>query len=170
MTGKFEYVSMALCVIMMQNLRVVCPQILSFLANCFTQTSHNAQIILIINCLTFWQKFMMYNTVVIHENCEHRFLFRKLKTTWFFWSWLIWSFPRLMSGLRVVLINPRLVSSNDAFDECWVGFSLGNHVFGDDNAVPVLHEIQFLRDQLCSNTAQTINYNVLDLNGSIIHV
>ena len=43
-------------------------------------------------------------------------------------------------------------------------------VFGDDNAIPFLHEIQFLQDQLCSNTAQTqtINYNVL--NGSISNI
>jgi len=43
-------------------------------------------------------------------------------------------------------------------------------IFGDDNAVPFLHEIQFLRDQLCSNTTQTqtINYNVL--NGFINNV
>jgi len=41
-------------------------------------------------------------------------------------------FTRLMSGLRVlvnVLINPRFVSSNDAFDEYWIGFSLGNHLW-----------------------------------------
>jgi len=60
---KNSRIMMALCVIMVQNPRVVYPQILSFLANCFTQTSHNTQIILLINCLTFWQKFVMYNTL-----------------------------------------------------------------------------------------------------------
>ena len=64
------------------------PQIGSFLANCFMQTSHNSLIILLINCLTFWQKFMMHNPVVIHEKRDHRLLFR-LKTTYIFWSWLI---------------------------------------------------------------------------------
>ena len=130
------------CVIVLQNPRVVCPQIRSFLANCFTQTSHNAQIILLVDGLALWKEFIMHNTSVIHENRKHHLLFR-LKTTWFSWSRLIWwtPFTRLMSGVRVILINPRLVTSNYSFDEWWVGVDLGKHVFCDINAIPFLHEI-----------------------------
>ena len=159
------------CVIVVQNPRVVCPQIRSFLANCFTQTSHNAQIILLVDGLAFWKEFMMHNTSVIHENRKHHLLFR-LKTTWFFRSRLIgWTpFTRLMSGMRVILINPRLVTNNYPFDEWWVGVDLGKHIFCDINAIPFLHEIQVFRHQLCSDTSevQIINQNVL--SGSVSNV
>lgn len=63
--------------------------------------------------------------------------FFRLKTTWFSRSWHIrcTPFSCLMSGLRVILINPRLFSSIDSFDEFWVRFGLENLVFCDVNAV-----------------------------------
>ena len=75
-----------------------------------------------------------------------------------------------MSEVHVILINPRLVTSNYPFDELWVGVDLGKHVFCDINAIPFLHEIQVFRHQFCSDTseAQIINQNVL--SGSVSNV
>lgn len=63
------------CVIMVQNPKIVYPQILS---SWIAQASHNAQIVLLADCLIFRQKFMMRDAVVIYENLRFR-----LKT-WFF--------------------------------------------------------------------------------------
>ena len=72
-----------------------------------------------------------------------------------------------MSGVRVILINPRLVASNYPFDELWVGVNHGKHVFCNINVIAFLHKIQIIRQQLCSDTseAQIINQNVL--SGSV---
>ena len=128
-------------------------------------------LILLVDGLAFWKEFMMHSTSVIHENRTHHLLFR-LKTTWFFRSRLIeWTpFTRLMSGVRVILINPRLSTSNYPFDERWVGVDLEKYVFRDINAIPSLHEIQVFRHQLCrdASEAQIFNQNVL--NGSVSNV
>ena len=144
------------CVIVVQNPRVVCPQIRSFLANHFTQTSRNAQrwrwrsgllegIHHTQHLCNPWKpsaspSFSTENDVVLSVAAHWVNAIHSLD---------VWS-------VRVILINPRLATSNYPFDEWWVGVDLGKHVFCDINAIPFLHEIQVFRHQLCSDTSEAL--------------
>ena len=45
----------------------------SLAAHCVGETSHNLYIIFLINCSTRWSKLMMYNAVLMEENCGWNF-------------------------------------------------------------------------------------------------
>ena len=51
--------------------RVVFPQIRPLEANSFTQTTHNAQIIFLVDSLAGRKEFIMHHTTIIEENCQH---------------------------------------------------------------------------------------------------
>ena len=110
------------------------------------------------------QRIYRNNTTAIEENDEHHLDFRPT-LTWFFRFWLIFGVPfaRLLGSFDVIFINPRLVTSNNTFDECRVISYVGKHLFCDLYSTFFLQKIQVLRYESGGDMLDTqkINHNVL---------
>lgn len=98
------------CIVVMQNPGIVLLQIWPFRMNIPSRTLHSAQIILLDDCLVFWEKFWVNHATTIKEyskkNCN-------------FWPFLT-PFRRLLTCLHVKLIQILLILQYDAL-----------HVVGD---------------------------------------
>jgi len=107
---------------------------------------------------------MVNYTTVIEENDEHHLDFRPT-LTWFFRFQLIFGAPfaKLLGSFDVIFINPRLVTSNDAFDECRVISYVGKHFFCDLYSMFFLQKIQVFWYESGGDAlhTQNINQNVL---------
>ena len=89
--------SMRRCIIMVRN-----PCFLSLCANIFTQVTHNAWIIVLLDSLASWKVFVMYNTTIIEENCQHQLDFRTTLARSF------WFGPHLLNDIYATLFFKKI--------------------------------------------------------------
>ena len=128
-------------------------------ANGLIQTTHNIQIILIIDRLTIMEeRFIVHHTTNIEENSQYNLDFEPtLAFSFRFRLAFEAPFGWLLFGGNVKFINLCLITSYDAFNECEVTICVANHLFGHINTTLFLNEIQLFWQKPRNKAFQTQN-------------
>lgn len=79
--------------------------------------------------LAFWHIFMMHSTTVVKKNNQHHFDF-DFHPSCFLWPWGSWKLPMqwLSLGLWVVLIHPRLITSDHSLQDVRITIGTLQHI------------------------------------------
>jgi hypothetical protein len=109
------------CVVMMQQPVLLSPNFGAKSLHIFMQSPYNVTFVRGIDCLAYQDKFFVNNPLDVKENDEHDFEFA-LHLSCLFSVLVSLGFPLrgLLHCLRVITINPTLVTSNNPGRlHCW---------------------------------------------------
>ena len=109
-------------VIMVKKPVTAGPETRSFSSHGITQSFQNVNVILFVDRLTSWSKFVVRNTLTIERNNQH-WLDMAPTLTCFFRPWLVWTLIplwRLFFSFRIVTIHPWFITSNNLIKDIFI--------------------------------------------------